>query len=445
MTATSSDSAPTSVNPSASATSPTNDDDDAESSETAESEDTFKLDVEAGETDGPPDPPTGCVGAGSMMGNGEIEFSYAWVANSPEKTVSKIDTITGTEIARYVTGPEDQAEPSRTTVNLYGDVAVANRGEEDGGAGGVTKFAARVADCRDRNGNGSIETSSGPSDVLAWGEDECMIWNTAIPSDDFEHGPRPLAWEGVVDDEGCADPNPRLWMGWYEFDTQTAKFHRIEGDSGLILDTIEEPWNELAFGPYGGAVDQDGDFWVIGWQQGPLIRIDAETLALERIEMPAPPAPDMFWAYGMALDQRGNPWIATGGAAANYDVASGQWTFLSTGNTSMRGVVVDQEDRAWFAVDNTGEIGGCGLALIDVETRTVVAPALPVAGCITPVGVSIDVEGFVWVVDEAADAAFKINPDSMSTVLRVDDLNAPYTYSDMTGAALSLVAGTPAG
>ena len=40
-----------------------------------------------------------------------------------------------------------------------------------------------------------------------------------------------------------------------------------------------------------------------------------------------------------------------------------------TGNLSMRGVMVDTEDRAWFAVDYAGQIGGCGLGLVDVLTR----------------------------------------------------------------------------
>src|SRR5688500_9581229 len=44
-----------------------------------------------------------------------------WVANSGEGTVSKIDTRTMKEIARYYTYPGGGADPSRTTVSLVGD------------------------------------------------------------------------------------------------------------------------------------------------------------------------------------------------------------------------------------------------------------------------------------------------------------------------------------
>lgn len=385
-----------------------------------------------------------CPGGGGMMGE-DVEFSYIWIANSPEGTVSKIDTMTGVELARYATGPASQAQPSRTSVNLYGDVAVSNRGAQGSGGGGVTKIAARVEDCTDVNGNGAVETSNGPANVLPWGSDECVKWNLPIPSDVYEHGPRPTAWEGSVTQAGCAAPNPRLWLGWYDYAGNRGVFHRIDGASGAIQDTAEVvPWNGLSYGPYGGAVNQEGDLWAIGWQLGPLVHIDSDTLAVTRINMPPPPAPDQQWSYGMSLDQYGNPWVASAGAAAMYDVAAGQWQFISTGNQSMRGVMVDQEDRAWFAVDASG-VFGCGLGIIDVGSRTLLAPAIALPGCLAPVGVSIDVEGYVWVVDQGANQAFKVDPDTYQVQLTVPGLFQPYTYSDMTGAGLNLVVNPPAG
>ncbi|MEM7155741.1 MAG: hypothetical protein AAF799_23020 [Myxococcota bacterium] len=403
-----------------------------------------KLDVGGGTDAGGPNGGD-CPGGGNGMMGEDVEFSYIWVANSPQGTVSKIDTMTGTEVGRYATGPATQSEPSRTSVNLYGDVAVTNRGAQGGGGGGVTKIAARIDDCVDTNGNGTIETSSGATDVLPWGSDECVLWNIPLPSNSYEHGPRPTAWEGTVTQQGCASPSPRLWVGWYNFAGGLGVFHRMNGSTGAIEDTVEIPWNGLNFGPYGGAVNKDGDLWVIGWQLGPLVRIDGDTLDVERIEMPSPPLPDQQWSYGMSLDQYGNPWIASGGAAALYDITAGQWQFVSTGNQSMRGVMVDTEDRAWFAVDSTGLLGGCGIGLIDVNTRSVVAPAIQLPGCITPVGVSIDVEGFVWIVDQGSNQAFKVDPDTYQVQLTVPGLQAPYTYSDMTGAGLNLVINPPAG
>jgi len=385
------------------------------------------------DTDTGPEPPIG------------IEFSHIWIANSAPGTVSKIDTQTGVELARYETGPGDQAEPSRTSVNLLGDVAVSNRGSDIGGFGGVTKIVAREEDCKDRNGNGSIDTSTGPDDVLAWGDDECVLWNLLIPSDQFQHGPRPTAWEGTLDAQGDPAPNPRLWVGWYAFDENVARIHRLDGDTGQIGDTIDVPWNGDTFGPYGGAVNAEGDFWVLGWRSGPLVRIDADTLEVERIELPRPPEGEEIAAYGMALDPDGNPWFTSGGAAIKYDVASGQFESSITDNEVMRGMMVDRENRVWLAVDDNGPSNGCGLGLVDGATGDILAESIELPGCATPVGVSIDVEGFVWVVDQTLAAAFKVDPDTFAIELVVDGLEDPYTYSDMTGAGLNLVVNPPAG
>ena len=58
---------------------------------------------------------------------------------------------------------------------------------------------------------------------------------------------------------------------------------------------------------------------------------------------------------------------------------------------------------------------------------------------------SIDVEGYVWIVDQGVNQAFKIDPDTYQVQLTVSGLMQPYTYSDMTGAGLNLVVNPPAG
>ncbi len=121
--------------------------------------------------------PQGCAGGSAS----DYAFSTIWIANSPQGTVSKIDTRTGSERGRYVTGPEADPDPSRTSVNLQGDVAVANRG------GSVAKIATRLADCEDRDGDGTIATSSGSSDVLAWSDDECVLWHADLPFSGDDH------------------------------------------------------------------------------------------------------------------------------------------------------------------------------------------------------------------------------------------------------------------
>ncbi len=135
-----------------------------------------KLDMPAG---------GGLDGGCDPSGEGDEDYSFIWISNSDEGTVSKVDTSTGTELGRYWACPDESAcDPSRTSVNLAGDVAVSIREP-----GGITKVAAIDDNCVDANGDGLIQTSSGPGDVLPWGTDECVLWHTEIPSSDQYSGP----------------------------------------------------------------------------------------------------------------------------------------------------------------------------------------------------------------------------------------------------------------
>ena len=160
-----------------------------------------------------------------------LDFSYIWIANSWEGTVSKIDTLTGTELGRYRTGPQADPDPSRTSVNLAGDVAVVNRG------GSIAKIDARSDQCPDRDGDGVVRTSTGPDDVLPFGTDDCLAWHVPLPSnpDDHQGGPRPVAWEGgnLQTGDGCdAASEPRVWVAWYDEPSGGARVRRLRRQHG---------------------------------------------------------------------------------------------------------------------------------------------------------------------------------------------------------------------
>jgi hypothetical protein len=368
-----------------------------------------------------------CPGGGP--GAGEYEFSFIWIANSPQGTVSKVNTFTGVEEGRYRTGP-GEPDPSRTSVNQFGDVAVANRN------GGITKIAARLDACRDRDGDGTIQTSTGPQDILDWGDDECVLWHQDLPAQGSD-GPRPVAWEPV--NSNCSSTGPRVWVGYYSgTDQDVGIFRRLDGSTGDTLDEIEVPvWNlaDKPTGPYGGAVNAAGDFWVTGYY-GPAIRIDAETLEVEWFE-----PPDQSGFYGMALDVDENIWIGgCDGVIYRFDQAAQTFENIAPVEGRARGVQVDDAGRAWFAGNNP-----CRLIAVDTVTKQVIDDDIDLPGCGEPVGVSIDVEGYVWVVDKNAEQAYKVDPETYEIVTIVTGLVDPYTYSDMTGHGLGLVAGPPAG
>jgi hypothetical protein len=392
-------------------------------------DDDVHFDVESSDAMG------GCDGDGSG-GDGELEYDFVnlWVANSPEGTVSKIDTRARAEVARYRAGA-GEPDPSRTSVNRLGDMVVVNRG------GSITKILGRPDACPDLDDDGQVQTSSGAGDVLAWGEDECVAWHrelTDTTGTQNAWGPRPVAWEGSEMD--CA-ARPRVWVGWYDAPHDRGQFRRLDGLTGAVEDEVEVPWPSSAWGPYGGAVDQAGDFWVIGWQIGPLVRIDEDGTTFDVYEIPPHPSGEV-WTYGIALDPEGRPWISSAGAMLRFDPAIEEFLAIDTGNVMMRGVAADRVGNVWAAVEEDA-YDDCALAVVDYEHEQLLAPSIKLLGCSEPVGVGVDADGLVWVVDQGSELAFRVDPDTYEAEVAVTGLVLPYTYSDMTGAGLNLVYDPP--
>lgn len=379
-------------------------------------------------------PPPACASVMPGQGGslGDLDFSYVWISNSMQGTVSKIDTESGIEVARYFTSArEGDGDPSRTAVNPAGDVAVTSR------AGAVTKIAAFLDRCEDRDEDGVIDTSSGPDDVLPFGTDECVRWSVELPGgggDPKNHqGPRPTGWDAGTPEDPCS----RLWVGWYEQAQNRGRFQRHDGTDGAVLDEVTvDDWDVAQtgrdWGPYGGAVDQQGDLWVVGWG-GPLVRIDATTLEVSRWETPAGTHP-----YGIALDADGHPWTSgMSGDVLHFDPDAQTFESLvldtGAGPRILRGLAIDRDGVAWIAANSP-----CGLVTIDTATHALISDAVELPDCSMPVGVGIDVQGRVWVPDSVENVAYRRDP-STGAVVRTEGLVAPYTYSDMTGAGLELV------
>ncbi|MCB9565815.1 MAG: hypothetical protein H6710_01080 [Myxococcales bacterium] len=353
------------------------------------------------------------------MGN---VLSYIWIANSSQGTVSKINTKTAIEEARYrVAG----GSPSRTSVNLQGDVAVSSR---DPGA--VTKIRGNKEKCVDKNNNGVIDTSSGPNDIKNFGEDECVLWSKTIGSPGYTAGPRATAWDGGVIDEWTCEviEDPRLWFGWRD-GSGTAHIERLDSDGNQIKEVTYPGWG-TGYAPYGGAVNAAGDFFFVGLGDLPSLKIDAQTYAVTNLGN----APGSC-KYGMTLDYKGDLWAggSCNQAVYHWNHENNQWTTLAgSGGSWVLGVMADGNGNVWGAGSNP-----CRLVHLDIESKTYVANNIPLPGCSQPWGVSIDFEGNVWVVDKA-NQAFKVHPETYEILAVVTGLVGPYTYSDMTGIALNL-------
>jgi hypothetical protein len=353
----------------------------------------------------------------SGNGNGDPEFSFLWAANSSQGTISKIDTVTVTEVGRYQVRPDGAGSPSRTSVSLSGHVAVASR------SGGVTKFYATEEDCQESNGMPGIQTSLN-NVALPWDQEECRAWHTP-----FNYSSqRPVAWApGEWNSGSCSWEEEMLWSAG-RFGNNQDEVVLIDGETGVVLETI--PIVGLKpdpYGIYGAAVDSEGNFWGTGWADGNhLVRVDRNTFEPTVWDGPSSTGMGSHW-YGMTVDVDGYVWNCAS-RVARFDPMDESWTVSDELPGWSAGCMADgnEDGLLWLGAS------GLGLRAIDRVTMQIVHE-WPTP---SSYGVSVDFEGYVWAVN--GNGAHKVDPET-GQVLSYNGLIGAYTYSDMTGAALSAV------
>ena len=173
-----------------------------------------------------------------------VILPFIWVPNN-EGTVSKVNTETGDELARYWVS-DGAGSPSRTTVDLQGNCWIGNRQR-----GTVVKIGLYEAgQYIDRNGNGTIETSQDLNndgditggEILPWGQDECVLYEVVlIPGKEGTFVPGTYAggydyghWS--TSPRGLAiDASNNLWAGTWS----TRRYFYIDGATGTILHNVD--------------------------------------------------------------------------------------------------------------------------------------------------------------------------------------------------------------
>jgi hypothetical protein len=356
-----------------------------------------------------PDTAFQCGGGGN---DHQPEFSFLWAANSDQGTISKIDTATVTEIGRYIVRPDSLGSPSRTSVSLSGHVGVANR------SGGVTKVYADEQFCDESNGMPGIQTSNS-NQFLPWGTEECIAWHKPMQY----ASQRPVAWgPGEFNEGSCQWEDEELWTAATQ--GQVIDVYVLDGDDGATKEMISlQGINGDFYGIYGAAIDGNGDFWGSQLGQGMLVRINRQDMTYDLWQMPVN-------GYGMTVDSEGFVWTCSH-EVARFDPNTEQWEVAAVGGYT--GCMADAaEDGLLWMSDGEGVMG--------INRETLVVEKTWIAG--GSYGVSIDFEGYVWTVAYGSTAS-KIDPET-GQFWTYNGLVGAYTYSDMTGYALSNV-GSPSG
>ncbi len=415
-----------------------------------------------------------------ILDSSTIENHYLWIANDHAGTITKIDTRTGAEVGRYAsvtharvvnhTGQNFPAydagtagggyasnRPSRTAVDFYGDVWVANRAPSVQPS--ITKILNSPTDCVDYNTSGTIETSRdvngdrviNPADPAEFfGEaDECIKFTVVVGNINGWQA-RALAIDAGMQVMGQRNPG-NVWVGMF---TEQA-FYQINGETGALMQRVPAGTATLGISPYGAAIDGNGILWAPNGAggTGPLARIDTST-------NPSP-APTLAGgvhpngSYGIAVDLMDRVWLAgwSNNTMHRYTPSTGVWTTAtipSSPGWGVRGIGIDTRGNIWGALHGTGA-GFPGSRLVRIDANSATETGIwDMPGQTTPTGAGVDFDGDVWAINQTTSSASRLHIDAVSgqpvahpTTGNIVDtfpvgLN-PYTYSDFTGLGLRTV------
>ncbi len=422
-----------------------------------------------------------------VLDSSTIENHFLWIANDHDGTVTKLDTRTGAEVGRYASvtharvvnhtgrnfplysdgtagGGYATNRPSRTAVDFYGDVWVANRAP--GAQPSITKIWNATADCVDANTNGVIETSrdvdgdnrinpANPAEFF--GEaDECIAMTVVVGNqgDANYWQARALAIDAGMGDPGQRNPG-NVWVGMFS----EQAFYQIDGNTGALLQRVPQTGSfATALGvnisPYGAAIDGMGRLWAPGSCCG--------AVYLARIDTGSNPAPLSYvmqqsagGSYGIAVDLQNRVWL--GGYPTNdvfrYDPTANTWTSVPlaglTPGWAVRGIGLDTRGNIWGALHTNPSFTGSRLVRINADTATATG-VWDIPGQNVPVGAGVDFDGDVWAVNQSSSTASRLHIDQATgepaahplTGNTVDTFPVgqnPYTYSDFTGLGLRTV------
>jgi len=135
--------------------------------------------------------------------------------------------------------------------------------------------------------------------------------------------------------------------------------------------------------------------------------------------------------YGITVDKEGRPWVCGGGHASRFNLDTSTWDSTTNSYGGIGGCMTDGDTTLWHS-DPDGTLMGYDIETLDV-VDTIQLPQYVH-------GISVDFDGNVWGVGFANNVAYRANPET-GVIDSYNQLVGAYTYSDMTGFALTTAGG----
>jgi hypothetical protein len=369
-----------------------------------------------------------------QLNNTTTTYPIMWIANAGEDSLSKWDTNTNTELARYHTwfgalgnhGAWTGAAPSRTCVDIDGNCYVANR-HFDGKPADVIKILAD--DWIDRNGNGVMDTSYDANNDGTITPDEMLPMtdtnNNGVIDDDEIQDER-IAWAvSVGPDDGLGralaiDMNGNVWLGLYA----TKDYYKLSSVDGSIL---SGPIDVSPNTPYGALVDKHGILWGASLSTT-LLELNTNSDTLVAVHDHSNCGRDYGIALGYDAGDNAQVYQASisGHTYIEYDSGAGTFSTPAASQYYCLGIATDSSGNI---LASNGDTGGVTKFAPDGS----VIWSAPAQVSSEARGTVVDSNDNVWVIHREVSKLSKFSGTNGAPLGVFDTGLYPYTYSDATG------------
>jgi hypothetical protein len=338
--------------------------------------------------------------------------NYGFIPNSGEASVSKVDLVSGTEVARYYTAPRDTPPPiqwrtSRIAMDAEGNAWVLNTGADGTNLqGSVVRIQADTS--------GLLSTSNGPA--LDFGTDQAV---KVFPVGAAGDMPRAIAIDGAG----------FIWIGFYS-GGQLQKYEYDPIEKTLSLEGTFEWTSDIKF--YEMKFAPNGVLWISSRNSTPTVdgtpgifSFNGTSFTLENGDIVP---------YSLLIAEDGTVYAT---AYSNLlwirNKDTGIWSsVVITGSSENRGMAFDGLGKIWIA-STVSTSGGTKVFSYDISSKAIGFYTLAIGT--TPVGVGKDAAGNMWAIcrtdgDTTGGWIEGFNPTTLTKIGAIKVGYRPYAYGD---------------